>query len=104
MQGTLLAVITPDNTPHGYNLSFAFPMVMFIVIATVLYLVLFSAHSVPGHVAMESSRWARGSMAAASGSAAAAAPRAGTAGPATSDADATQTVQHEPDETAEGGA
>ncbi|HWF82539.1 MAG TPA: hypothetical protein VN695_18335 [Streptosporangiaceae bacterium] len=39
MQGTLLAAaISPDNTPHGYNLTFAFPMLMFIVISAVLYL------------------------------------------------------------------
>jgi len=25
--------ISPDNTPHGYNLTFAFPMLMFIIIA-----------------------------------------------------------------------
>lgn len=33
--------VTPDNTPHGYNLTYAFPMILFIVIAAVLYLVLF---------------------------------------------------------------
>jgi hypothetical protein len=33
--------VTPDNTPHGYNLTFAFPMILFIVIGGILYLVLF---------------------------------------------------------------
>jgi hypothetical protein len=33
--------VTPDNTPHGYNLTYAFPMILFIVIAAVLYVVLF---------------------------------------------------------------
>jgi len=29
--------VTPDNTPHGYNWSFGFPMLLFIVIALVLW-------------------------------------------------------------------
>jgi hypothetical protein len=33
----ILAAITPDNTPHGYNWTFAYPMLLFIVIAAVLY-------------------------------------------------------------------
>jgi len=33
----ILAAISPDNTPHGYNWTFAFPMLLFIVIALVLY-------------------------------------------------------------------
>jgi hypothetical protein len=37
----LAAPINPDNTPHGYNWTFLFPMLLFIVIALVLY-VLFS--------------------------------------------------------------
>jgi hypothetical protein len=37
----LAAPINPDNTPHGYNWTFAFPMLLFIVIGTVLYLLLF---------------------------------------------------------------
>jgi hypothetical protein len=49
VQGTLLAAaISPDNTPHGYNLTFAFPMLMFIIIATALYLRFRSPHRVPG--------------------------------------------------------
>ncbi len=59
MQGTLLAAaISPDNTPHGYNLTFAFPMLMFIIIATALYLRIRSSHRVPGHVTLASTNWA----------------------------------------------
>ncbi len=50
MRGFLIASgITPDNTPHGYNWTFLFPMLLFIVIAGVLYLVLTRPHEVPGH-------------------------------------------------------
>ena len=59
MQGALLAAaIHPDNTPHGYNLTFAFPMLMFIIVAGVLYLRFRGPHRVPGHISLESSRWA----------------------------------------------
>jgi hypothetical protein len=59
VHGTLLATaISPDNTPHGYNLTFAFPMLMFIIIAGGLYLRFRSTHRVPGHVGLASSRWA----------------------------------------------
>ena len=59
MQAALLAVVRPGDTPHGYNLTFAFPMLMFIIIAGALYLRFRGAHDVPGHVAFRSSRWAR---------------------------------------------
>ncbi len=59
MQAALLAVVRPGNTPHGYNLTFAFPMLMFIIIAGALYLRFRGAHNVPGHVGFASSRWAR---------------------------------------------
>jgi hypothetical protein len=55
----LAMAISPDNTPHGYNLTFAFPMLMFIIVATVLFLRFRSSHRVPGHVALTSSRWAQ---------------------------------------------
>jgi hypothetical protein len=59
VHGTLLATaISPDNTPHGYNLTFAFPMLMFIIIAGALFLRFRSTHRVPGHVELTSSRWA----------------------------------------------
>jgi hypothetical protein len=35
--GVVLAAVNPDNTPHGYNWTFAFPMLLFIVIALILY-------------------------------------------------------------------
>lgn len=68
MHRTLLAVVHPDNTPHGYNLTFAFPMLMFIIVAGVLYLLVRSTHQVPGHVALESSRWATAGSAGPAGS------------------------------------
>jgi hypothetical protein len=40
----LAAPINPDNTPHGYNWTFAFPMLLFIAIATVLYLLFSRPH------------------------------------------------------------
>lgn len=53
MQGMLLAAaISPDNTPHGYNLTFAFPMLMFIVIAALLYFRFRSPRRVPGQVSL----------------------------------------------------
>jgi len=33
----ILAAINPDNTPHGYNWTFAFPMALFAVSALVLW-------------------------------------------------------------------
>jgi hypothetical protein len=47
--GVILAAINPDNTPHGYNLTFAFPMLLFIIIALVLYALLSRPHRrIPG--------------------------------------------------------
>ena len=37
MSRLILAAVSPDNTPHGYNWTFAFPMLLFIVIGIVLY-------------------------------------------------------------------
>lgn len=37
MHGVVLAAVNPDNTPHGYNWTFAFPMLLFIVVALILY-------------------------------------------------------------------
>lgn len=58
MQAALLAVVRPGNTPHGYNLTFAFPMLMFIIIAGALFLRFRGAHKVPGHAAITASGWA----------------------------------------------
>ena len=56
MHGTLLAVVNPDNTPHGYNWTFAFPMLLFIIIAGALYLVFRRPHHVPGHNLLAAAR------------------------------------------------
>ena len=63
MPRLILAAINPDNTPHGYNWTFAFPMLLFIVIAVLLYLLFSRPHrrvpsrpvSVPaaGHVPVQ---------------------------------------------------
>jgi|HubBroStandDraft_5_1064220.scaffolds.fasta_scaffold169228_2 septal ring-binding cell division protein DamX len=37
MPGLILAAVSPDNTPAGYNWTFAFPGLLFIIIALVLY-------------------------------------------------------------------
>jgi hypothetical protein len=54
VQAALLAAVQPDNTPHGYNLTFAFPMLMFIIIAGALYLRFRRPHRVPGHADLAS--------------------------------------------------
>ena len=49
MPGVILAAISPDNTPHGYNWTFAFPMLLFIIIALILYALFSRPHRrVPG--------------------------------------------------------
>ena len=49
MPRLILAAVTPDNTPHGYNWTFAFPMLLFIAVALVLYMLLGRPHRrVPG--------------------------------------------------------
>jgi hypothetical protein len=40
--GSVLAIATSDNAPGGAILTFAFPIILFAVIATVLYILLFS--------------------------------------------------------------
>lgn len=37
MHALIVAAINPDNTPHGYNWTYAFPMLLFIVTALVLW-------------------------------------------------------------------
>ena len=44
MPRLILAAVNPDNTPHGYNWTFAFPMLLFIVIGVVLYFRLSRPH------------------------------------------------------------
>jgi len=42
--GLILAAINPDNTPHGYNLTYAFPLVLFAVVTLILYLLFSRPH------------------------------------------------------------
>jgi len=42
MPGSILAMGTSDNAPDGAILTFAFPIILFAVVAVVLYLLLFS--------------------------------------------------------------
>jgi len=45
----ILAAVTPANTPHGYNWTFAFPMLLFIVVALILYVLFSRPHRrIPG--------------------------------------------------------
>ena len=37
MPRLILAAVTPDNTPGGYDFTFAFPMLLFIVVALILW-------------------------------------------------------------------
>jgi hypothetical protein len=47
--GLILAGVSPDNTPSGYNWTYLFPMLLFIVIAVVLYTLFSRPHRrVPG--------------------------------------------------------
>jgi hypothetical protein len=47
--GLILAAVSPDNTPAGYNWTFAFPGLLFIVIALALYALFSRPHRrVPG--------------------------------------------------------
>jgi hypothetical protein len=57
VQGRLLAAISPVNTPHGYNWTFAYPMLLFIIVAGALYLRFRSPHKVPGHAVIAGTRW-----------------------------------------------
>jgi peptidoglycan/LPS O-acetylase OafA/YrhL len=40
----ILAAVTPDNTPHGYNITFGAPMLTFIIIGGVLYFLFSRPH------------------------------------------------------------
>jgi hypothetical protein len=49
VHGVVLAAVNPDNTPHGYNWTFAFPMLLFIVVGLILYALYSRPHRrVPG--------------------------------------------------------
>jgi hypothetical protein len=81
VQGRLLAAVSPMNTPHGYNWTFAYPMLLFIVVAGSLYLRFRSQHKVPGHA----SAWVTGSKFSASSANGLASPPPAAAGTATAD-------------------
>jgi hypothetical protein len=70
----ILAAVTPDNTPHGYNLTFAFPMLLFAISAVVLYLLFSRPHrrTPPERVRLSAARAGTAHSATAVGSAAAA--------------------------------
>jgi hypothetical protein len=40
----VVAAVTPDNTPHGYDLTFAVPVGLFAVVAVALYLLFSRPH------------------------------------------------------------
>ena len=44
MRTLILAGVNPDNTPHGYNWTFAFPMLLFIIIGGILYMLFSRPH------------------------------------------------------------
>jgi hypothetical protein len=45
----ILAGVTPDNTPGGFYYTFLFPMVLFIIVAVILYVLFSRPHRrVPG--------------------------------------------------------
>ena len=49
MPGLILAAVSPDNTPAGYNWTFAFPGLLFIIIALALYALFSRPHRrIPG--------------------------------------------------------
>ena len=51
MRSLILAGVNPDNTPHGYNWTFAFPMLLVIIIGIILYLLFSRPHRrVPSRV------------------------------------------------------
>lgn len=91
MQAALLAAVQPDNTPHGYNLTFAFPMLMFIIIAGALYLRFRKPHRVPGRAGLASA--ARQANDPAGVATVTAAPAATATPPATATAEAAPTTQ-----------
>ncbi|MGI9009174.1 MAG: hypothetical protein ACR2FU_23805 [Streptosporangiaceae bacterium] len=63
MHAALLGVVHPDNTPHGANLTFAVPVLVFVIVSAALFIRFRAPHTVPGHVAFRSSRWVTASRA-----------------------------------------
>src|SRR5580658_7196345 len=71
----ILAAVTPDNTPHGYNITFGAPMLTFIIIGGVLYFLFSRPHRrvPPRPLRLSAGRPAAGRPAASAASATAAA-------------------------------
>jgi hypothetical protein len=85
----ILAAVTPDNTPHGYNLTFAAPMLLFAISAVVLYLLFSRPHRrIPAQPVRFSAVRSRGPNGAGSATAATGTAAAGTAAGATATATA----------------
>jgi hypothetical protein len=95
VQGVVLAAVNPDNTPHGYNWTFAFPMLLFIVIALILYALYSRPHRrVPSRPIRAGSAGGRAPATQTGG-----ATLAASANPA--DAPEAQTTPQEPGDSAE---
>ncbi len=71
MPRLILAAVTPDNTPHGYNITFAAPMLTFVIIGTILYFLFSRPHRrVPAQpLRLSAGRSAPGAAATASATA-----------------------------------
>jgi hypothetical protein len=90
----ILAAVTPDNTPHGYNLTFAFPMLLFAISAVVLYLLFSRPHrripAQPVRFSTARSRAVTGAGSATAGTGTVAGATATTAVPDAPDAPASE--------------
>jgi hypothetical protein len=84
VHGLMLAAVNPDNTPHGYNWTFAFPMLLFIVIGAILYALFSRPHRrVPGRPITMVAAHATAASIPASASAEPSTPGASTPGAST---------------------
>lgn len=45
----VLASGVSDNSPHGFNWTFAFPMILVVLVGVAIYLLYTRPHRVPGH-------------------------------------------------------
>jgi hypothetical protein len=98
----ILAAVTPDNTPHGYNLTFAAPMLTFIIIGAILYFLFSRPHR---RVPAQPLRLSAGGPAASAASATAAASGTETAdAPATDGPAAAAPATDEPTAESNGSA
>jgi hypothetical protein len=101
VRGVVLAAVNPDNTPHGYNWTFAFPMLLFIVVALILYALYSRPHRrVPGRPIRAASAGSRAPEAGAARAAAVAgglstAPGGGTTA-STAEPEGAHTAPSEP--------